>query len=78
MGEFDKRNFADLPTVRELRKEARMSAFDVAVMTGVKNDHTVYNWEKKGTLPSVEQAFRIAALFNRRVDEINWWPALTS
>lgn len=70
---FDKDRYAHLPTIKQLRYQAGMSANKVARAIDV-HERTVYNWEGHGREISLHDAYRVAELFGKRVDEINWWP----
>ena len=73
MFEFDERNFENLPTIKDLRHEANLSANKLARQLDV-HERTVYNWESKGRLIGLKEAFKVAAFFGRSVYDINWWP----
>lgn len=71
--ELDTKKYEDLPTIKDLRYFAKMSANKVARQLDV-HERTVYNWECGKHPIDLRNAYRIADLFGMRVDEINWWP----
>lgn len=62
-----------LPTLRELRKERCLEVPDVSKVVGVR-DNTMYRWERGAAAPSLLDALTLAKFYNRRVEQINWWP----
>ena len=75
MIELDPKKFAELPTIKDLRYFAKLSANKIARQLDV-HERTVYNWESGKHPIDLKNAYRIADLFGMGVEEINWWPEL--
>ena len=57
-------------TLKELRKKYTLTQKDVAIILGFKSEDRICLWERGQAMPSVENLFRLAKLYDVHPYEI--------
>ena len=59
------------PTLRQLRKDSCMRITEIAYKIGAC-EASIYMWERAQAEPTLGLAMKLAALYGKHVDEIDW------